>query len=94
MSFELKVNLNPILFTPDPIQLCSDQVRTDYDLTIRKEQITDNDDTIVLSYFETQTDLDNDNPIPIPTRYTIDSLTETVIVLATGLYWLYDHKLI
>ena len=84
MSFELKVNLNPILFTPDPIQLCSDQVRTEFDLTIRKEQITDNDDTIVLSYFETQTDLDNDNPIPIPTRYTIDSLTETVIVLATG----------
>ncbi len=83
MSFELKVNSKPVLFTPAPIQLCSDQVSTDYDLTIRKEQITDNDDTIVLSYFKSQTDLDNDNPIPIPTRYTTNSLTETVVVLAT-----------
>lgn len=84
MSFKLQVNLNPVLVTPDPIQLCSDQIQTEFDLTIRKDQITNGDDTIVLSYFETQTDLDNNNPIPIPTRHTINSLTETVIVLARG----------
>ena len=63
ISFELQVNLNPVLTTPDPIIECNDQVTTLYDLTIRKDQITNNDTSIALTYFETQQDLDNNNPI-------------------------------
>ncbi|MDB9873966.1 PKD domain-containing protein, partial [Flavobacteriaceae bacterium] len=84
ISFELQVNLNPVLFAPDPIIECNDQVTTDYDLTIRKDQITNNDPSIILTYFETQQDLDTNNPIPNPTTYTNTTLTNTIIVLATG----------
>ena len=64
INFQLHVNLNPVLFTPDPIIECNDQVTTDYDLTIRKDQITNNDPSIVLTYFETQQDLDSQHPNP------------------------------
>ena len=84
ISFELQVNLNPVLTTPDPIIECNDQVTTLYDLTIRKDQITNNDTSIALTYFETQQDLDNNNPIPTPTIYTSNTLTKTILVLATG----------
>ena len=63
ISFELQVNLNPVLTTPDPIIECNDQVTTLYDLTIRKDQITNNDTSIALTYFETQQDLDTNTPI-------------------------------
>ena len=84
ISFELKVNLNPLVFTPDPLIKCNDQVSTVYDLTIREGQITNNDPSIVLSYFESQQDLDNNNPILDPTTYTNTTLTKTILVLATG----------
>ena len=64
MNFQLQVNLKPQLFIPDPIVKCNDQVTTVYDLTLRETQITNNDPTIILTYFETQLDLDNNNPIP------------------------------
>ncbi len=84
ISFQLQVNLNPVLFTPDPIIECNDQVTTLYDLTLRETQITNNDPTIVLTYFETQQDLDTNNPIPNPTTYTNTTFTKTILVLATG----------
>ena len=84
MSFQLQVNLNPVLFTPDPIIECNDQISTIYDLTLRESQITNNDTTIVLTYFETQLDLANNNPILDPTIYTSNTLTNTITVLATG----------
>ena len=84
INFQLHVNLNPVLFTPDPIIECNDQVTTVYDLTIRKDQITNNDPSIVLSYFETQQDLDTNNPIPNPTTYTNNTFTRTILILATG----------
>ena len=84
ISFELHVNLNPVLFTPDPIIECNDQVTTVYDLTLRESQITNNDPTIGLTYFETQLDLDSNNPIPDPTNYTNTTFTKTILLLATG----------
>ncbi|MDG1310182.1 MAG: hypothetical protein P8P13_06730, partial [Flavobacteriaceae bacterium] len=84
MHFELQVNLNPVLFTPDPIIECNDQISTIYDLTLRESQITNNDTTIVLTYFETQLDLANNNPIPSPSTYTSTTLINTITVLATG----------
>ena len=84
ISFELQVNLNPVLTTPDPIIECNDQVTTLYDLTIRKDQITNNDTSIVLTYFETQQDLAANTPIATPTTYTNNTLTKTILVLATG----------
>jgi gliding motility-associated-like protein len=84
MSFELVVNPNPIVFTPDSIRICSDQINTIYDLTERKDQITGGDSSIILSYFETQADLDSNTPILDPTTYTSLMLNNFILVLATG----------
>jgi gliding motility-associated-like protein len=84
MNFEIQVNKNPILFTPDPIIKCSDQTAAIYDLTLRASQITNKDSSIVLTYFESQQDLDINNPIPDPTSYASNTLTKTIFVLATG----------
>ena len=84
MHFELQVNLNPILFTPDPIIKCSDQIATMYDLTQRASQITNSDSSIVLTYFESQQDLDINNSILDPTSYTSNTLAKTILVLATA----------
>ncbi|NNK28767.1 MAG: T9SS type B sorting domain-containing protein, partial [Flavobacteriaceae bacterium] len=84
MSFQLQVIPNPVIFSPDAIRICSDQIDTVYDLTIRESQISGGDGTIVLDYYETQLDLDNDNPIPDISNYTSTSLNNTIIVEATG----------
>ena len=84
MNFELVVNLNPTIFLPDEIRICSDQVVTDYDLTVRENQISGGDTTITLSYFESQLDLNNNNPIANPTVYTNTLLNRDILVLATG----------
>ena len=84
MSFELKVIPNPIVFIPEPIRICNDQVGTIYDLTIREDQITGGDTSIDLTYFESQTDLDNNNPIVNPIAYNNSILDRTILVLATG----------
>uniref|UniRef100_UPI0030FD0C66 T9SS type B sorting domain-containing protein n=1 Tax=uncultured Wocania sp. TaxID=2834404 RepID=UPI0030FD0C66 len=84
MSFNLVVNHNPTIFQPDTIRICNDIVSTDYDLTVKENQITGGDTSIALSYFETQLDLDNNNPIPDPTTYTNTLLDRDILVLATG----------
>lgn len=84
MSFNLVVNYNPTIFQPDDIRICSDDPTTNYDLTVRENQITGGDTSIVLSYFETQLDLDNNNPIPNPTAYINTLLDRDILVLATG----------
>src|SRR5690606_39776956 len=40
MSFNLIINANPSVFEPTPIQICSYQINTEYNLTIRKNEIT------------------------------------------------------
>jgi len=84
INFELVVIPNPDIFLPDDIRICSDQLVTDYDLTIRENQITGGDTTITLSYFESQLDLNNNNPIINPLVYTNTLLNRDIIVLATG----------
>lgn len=84
MSFNLVVNRNPVLVLPNPIEICSEQTQTNYDLTVRKDEITGGDTTVVLTYFETQSDLDNNNPIADPTNYTNTLLERDILVLATG----------
>ncbi|MFV2015645.1 MAG: hypothetical protein ACC656_09475, partial [Candidatus Heimdallarchaeota archaeon] len=84
MFFELVVNLNPTVFTPDTIRVCSNQINTLYDLTIREDQITGGDATILLTYFESQLDIDNNTPIVDPTMYTNALLDRDILVLATG----------
>jgi len=84
MSFKLNVNYNPVIFTPEAIRICSDQIITGYDLTIREVEITGGDTSIGLSYFESQQELDNDNPITDPSSYTNTILDREILVLATG----------
>jgi gliding motility-associated-like protein len=83
MSFNLVVNHNPIIIQPDVIRICNNQINTDYDLTERVNQITGGDTSIILSYFETQLDLDNNNPILNPTSYANTLLDRDILVLAT-----------
>ncbi|NNL17008.1 MAG: T9SS type B sorting domain-containing protein [Flavobacteriaceae bacterium] len=85
MSFELQVIPNPVLVDPDPIRICSDQIQTVYDLTVRENQIINGDSTITIEYFESQTDLINDNPINTPSTYNSLTLNNQIIVEATGL---------
>ncbi|WP_304504277.1 T9SS type B sorting domain-containing protein [Aestuariivivens sp. NBU2969] len=84
MSFNLIVNKNPIIFEPESIKKCSDDVTAEYDLTIREEQITGGDGSIELAYFETLLDLENNNPITKPKNYLNTVLDKDIIVLATG----------
>ncbi|MBJ6368939.1 T9SS type B sorting domain-containing protein [Snuella sedimenti] len=84
MSFNLVVRPSPVLTSPDPIHICSEQVETEYDLTIRDKQITNNDTTMALSYFETQQDVIDGNPIANPTTYLNTQLDRDIIVLAIG----------
>ncbi len=84
MSFELQVIPNPDIVDPDPISICSNQVETVYDLTLRYNQIIDGDTSITLEYFESQTDLDNDNPIVTPNTYSNLTLINQIIVEGTG----------
>ena len=85
MSFELQVIPNPVIVDPDPIRICSNQVQTVYDLTIRENEIIGGDTSITLEYFESQTDLDNDNPIVTPEAYNNLALSNQIIVEGTGL---------
>ncbi|MBE9488681.1 MAG: T9SS type B sorting domain-containing protein [Bacteroidetes bacterium] len=84
MSFDLIVNHNPTIFAPEAIRICSDQVSTVYDLSIREDQIKGGDNSISLSYYETQLDMDNNNPITGITQYTNTILTRDILVLAIG----------
>ena len=84
MSFNLVVNPNPVLINPDPIRVCSQQIDTEYDLTIRADQITNGDKTITLNYYKTQQDIINNTPITTPKAYTNTQLDRDIIVLATG----------
>lgn len=84
MSFELIVNPNPVLTTPDTIRICNDQINTTYDLTVRENQITNGNTSITLTYYETPLDLTNNTPIPDPTAYINTLLDRDIVVLATG----------
>jgi gliding motility-associated-like protein len=84
MKFNLVVNSNPTIFSPKEISICNNQVNTNYDLTLQEDQITGGDNSIALTYFESQLDLDNNNPIPNPTQYTSTTLTKNILVLATN----------
>ncbi|QRM90008.1 T9SS type B sorting domain-containing protein [Lacinutrix sp. WUR7] len=84
MSFDLIINQNPIVVTPTTINKCNDVVNTKYDLTIINNEVTAGDNTIILTYFETQNDLNINNPIPDPTEYLSTILINNIEILATG----------
>ena len=84
INFNLVVNPNPVIHSPDTIRICSDQITTVYDLTQRETQITGGDTSISLQYFESQLDMDTNNPILDPTQYSSTQLNNSILVLATG----------
>ncbi|WP_242131419.1 T9SS type B sorting domain-containing protein [Aestuariivivens marinum] len=79
MTFDLIVEPNPIILQPNPIHICSKQIDTEYDLTLREDQITNNDISIQLEYYDSTNNLINN-----PKAYLSTQLNNTVIVLATG----------
>jgi len=85
MNFNLIVNHNPTIFSPDAIRICNNQIPTLYDLTVRETQITGGDTSIALTYYESQLDLDNNIPVVNPTQYNNTLLDRDILVLATGI---------
>lgn len=84
ISFKLQVHLNPKIAIPKPIVMCSDSLKAEFDLTQRANEITNNDDTISLTYYETKEDLENDQPILNPKKFISAQLKKTIYVLAKG----------
>jgi gliding motility-associated-like protein len=73
-SFVVSVNLPPVAIQPTPLALCDDEIadeQTQFDLTIKDNEITGSNPGWTVSYYETQTDAENDtNAIGDPTQYT------------------------
>ncbi len=84
ITFKVRVNSTPKITAPKPIVACSDALKAAFDLTQRAKDITNNDDTIVLTYYETQDDLENDNPIPDPKNVISTKTKRTIYVRAQG----------
>ncbi len=84
ISFDVQVNLNPTVHTPDPIRECGTDFTTAFDVTQRETQITGGDTSIQLNYFSTMADLNNNTPIANPTQYAPNQQYKTVFVLAEG----------
>ncbi|WP_299257566.1 T9SS type B sorting domain-containing protein [uncultured Aquimarina sp.] len=81
ISFDLGVLPNPELTDPDPIVLCSDQVNTVYDLTVRESQIAGSATNITFTYYESQADVDIDNAITDPVGYISMMQIRDIIVV-------------
>ena len=84
ISFDVQVNLNPTVHTPDPIRECGTDFSAAFDVTQREAQITGGDTSIQLNYFSTMADLNNNTPIANPTQYVPHQQYKTVFVLAEG----------
>lgn len=80
VSFEVGAFPNPASTTPDPITTCGDTAAV-FDLTVRNTQITDSHPDYLVTFYETQTDMDNGNSIPTPTAYTSGSRTLLVKII-------------
>ena len=87
IQFNLKID-NLILKTPSSIKKCSITTETQYDLTIREDEIANRDDNgndnLTFQYFKNTTELDANNPIIAPENYTNTILNNTVIVKVTN----------
>ena len=69
-SFNLIVNPLPQITTPSPLEVCDDAVAdgsTTFDLTVVENEVTNGDNSLVVTYHYSQVDADNgDNPIAMP----------------------------
>ncbi len=83
MTFQLVVNPNPDLIV-GTLRYCNDEVTTVYNLTESRNEITQANTVIELSYFESEADYTANNSISDPENYTIDVLEKTLIVLGTN----------
>jgi gliding motility-associated-like protein len=82
LNFNLEVEAPPVLKTPDLLVKCSDAFEAEFDLTEREGQITDGDETLVVSYYKSAMDLQNNNPILNPTQYLSEQQFKTILVQA------------
>ena len=73
-SFDLVVNPLPSFVDPSPLELCDDDTpdgMTEFDLTVKNNEITAGDSNLSISYYETNADaLADNNAISNPTSYT------------------------
>ena len=84
INFKLRVLNNPVIMQPNPITSCEDSMKAEFDLTQRENEITQGDQTISLTYYDTLEDLENDNPIPDPQAVISTQLKKTIYILASA----------
>lgn len=80
-NFELEPT-TPSVTQPTGISLCSDTIKTVYDLTIRESEITTEQNSS-FTYYETEEDLKDGLEIANPMDYESDSLIKSIVVLIT-----------
>ncbi|WP_121667039.1 PKD domain-containing protein, partial [Mesonia aquimarina] len=85
-SFELRVGESPAITNPSPLSACDDSAGAIddevglFDLTSKTPEITGGDNSLSVSYYESQADLDNDQAIASADAYENISNEQTVQV--------------
>ncbi|EDP97878.1 T9SS type B sorting domain-containing protein [Kordia algicida OT-1] len=90
-SFDIIVVAPPVLVQPTAFSLCDDAESGDesdeissFDLTDKYIEITGGDTSLTLTYYASQTDLDNDTPIADPTAYQNISNPQVLYIRASN----------
>ena len=90
-SFNVLVNPLPVIATPSPLELCDDDFYgsmdgfLEFDLTLKDNEITIGDGSLVVSYFETNAEAQsNTNQINPATAYTNTTNPQTIFVRVTN----------
>ena len=85
MKFDLVVNPNPVL-VQSSLGNCSETVASTYDLTMAKTALTQGNDGIELTFFESEMAYANNTPITTPNTYVNDVLERTLVVVGENSY--------
>ena len=92
-SLDLVVNPSPSIVDPTPLEICDDATPdgiSEFDLTLKDNEITAGDLNLVVSYYETNADVLSGNVITNPTTYTNRSINglpanpQTLYVVVTN----------
>ncbi|MEX0275007.1 MAG: T9SS type B sorting domain-containing protein, partial [Flavobacteriaceae bacterium] len=79
---QLVVHNNPLL-EPGLLEKCHDEVGATYDLRNSRDQITQGNTGLTLTFYENENDIDTENPIEDPESYVPQTLEVLLYVVAT-----------
>src|SRR5699024_9865795 len=84
--FDIGVGEDFEINTPNPLIACDDTYGTvndevaEFDLTLAIPEITGGNNSALVTFYETQADIDNDNPIADPTAFVNTANPQTIQV--------------